>query len=97
MSKSDCIVGNQDRILTNGSNLNIDCSFDGEDRWICFPCFEKNLDYNENGGGLRIFEKYSVCELCFEVNCESMCISCFIKVQHSKLNGFLTVGAIRPV
>jgi len=96
MSKTNCIVCDQDGVLTDGSNLNIDCGFDGEDRWICFHCFAKNLDNNENGGGLRIFEKVAVCELCHAENCDTMCIPCFIKITHSKLNGFLTVDGIKP-
>ncbi len=96
MPKTDCIVCNQDGILTNGSNLNISADSDGE-KFICLECLEKQIEHNDDGGGLRIFEKDSVCDFCFNKNGESFCISCLVKIRHSSLNGFLTVAGVKPL
>jgi len=91
MSKTDCIVCLQDGILTNGSNLNISVDPD-EKEFICYPCFQKQFD---NNGGLRIFDKYDVCDLCCEYNGATLCMPCLVKMQHSRMNGFLTIGKIK--
>jgi hypothetical protein len=95
MSKTDCIVCSENGILTNGSNLNISLA-ESEDLFICFDCFQKRIEFDEDGGGLRIFERRSVCHLCFNDSAH-VCIPCGIKMYHSRLNGFLMISKAKPL
>ena len=102
MSKTSCVVCDQDNLLTNGSNLNL--PLEGKDMFICLDCFKKKLDHDEDGGGLRILSKdeiiretFILCELCLsEPALLSHCTSCIINSYHSQMNGFLTILEKEP-